>query len=52
MCRYPRNFPENKDTEKISLPPIEHVEAHGHIVEMDLAADPIHHRFLSILIEK
>lgn len=29
-------------TEKALLPPIKHVEAEGYIVEMDLAADPIH----------
>ena len=31
-----------EDTEEAALPPIEHVEAHRHVVEMNLAADPIH----------
>jgi hypothetical protein len=31
-----------KDTEEVALPPIEHVEADGDIVEVDLAPDPVH----------
>lgn len=31
-----------KDTEEAALPPIEHVEAHGDVVEMDLPAHPVH----------
>lgn len=31
-----------KDTEKVALPPIEHVETHGDVVEVDFPADPIH----------
>ena len=33
-----------KDTEEVALPPIEHVEADGDIVEVDLAPDPVHPR--------
>ena len=39
-----------KDTEEVALPPIEHVEAHRHVVEMDLAADPIHPSLPSFLL--
>lgn len=33
-----------KDTEEVALPPVEHVEADGDIVEVDLAPDPVHPR--------
>lgn len=31
-----------EDTEEAPLPPIEHVQPHGHVVEVDLPADPVH----------
>jgi hypothetical protein len=31
-----------KDTEEVALPPVEHVETDGDIVEVDLAPDPVH----------
>lgn len=33
---------KEKDTEKIALPPIQHVKPHGDIVEIDLLAQRIH----------
>lgn len=33
---------KNQDIEKVALPPIEHVETHGDVVEVDFPADPIH----------
>ncbi|WOL18079.1 hypothetical protein Cni_G26872 [Canna indica] len=33
---------QEKDTEEVPLPPIEHVEPHGDVIEVDLSADPIH----------
>ncbi|CAA6657564.1 unnamed protein product [Spirodela intermedia] len=29
-------------TTQVPLPPIEHIQAHGHVVEVDLPANPIH----------
>lgn len=31
-----------KDTEEVTLPPIEHEKAKGNIIEIDLALNPIH----------
>jgi hypothetical protein len=40
-----------KDTEETSLPPIEHVEAHRDVVEVDLLAHPVHLTHLLLAAE-
>jgi hypothetical protein len=42
---------ELKDTEETSLPPIEHVEAHRDVVEVDLLAHPVHFTHLLLAAE-
>lgn len=36
------NPKREKDTEKIALPPIKHVETESDIVEINLALNPVH----------
>lgn len=41
-CTLTDEFEREKDTEKIALPPIEHVEPEGNIVQIYLALNPVH----------